>query len=606
MKAIAALGPSGGEGHDPNYLARDYAGFRRLMLDHLAIELGERLAEDIPSQDVALVEVLAYVADYLSYYQDSVATEAYLATARRRVSVARHARLLGYRLGEGRSARTWVQLQTAADGVRVPRGTALTTCAPEIDAAIVPRRHETEDPEVFETMHPVILTRAHNAMELEQPPLKPGDTSAILARALPELAPGAVLILRNSEDGWSHAARLTNVAPSHASTAVSWHADDAVPEDAPTSGRWIALGNVVLADHGRTIERLLPHGSIGSSDQLLIPCAALAYAAPYRHEEALGRSAASALANHADAAEPAIELHETIGGLHSHQGRRRAPWIGARDLIDAEPGERRFAVEPQDRDHVRLRFGDGIRGRRPPPDWRYHLRYRIGGGTRGNIGPGTLCRMAIHDENIVAVYNPLAARGGADPETIEHAQAAAAMVAGREGCRCVTDQDYVAAVNRLESVVDSSARRTWTTDGSLVTILVVRRRAAAVDEAFIARVSAHLAPLQLIGDRVEIRAAPYVTPAIAVELQIAAGHSRHAVMERVRARLTVEIEPRFGESLSADRLLDTVLAVPAVADARVTSLARDAGRIVRRIEVASDEIIRIDPERVTLTLRPGA
>ncbi len=58
----------------------------------------ERHAADL---GIALVEALAYVGDYLSYRQDAVATEAYLGTARSRVSVRRHARLVDYRMHEG-------------------------------------------------------------------------------------------------------------------------------------------------------------------------------------------------------------------------------------------------------------------------------------------------------------------------------------------------------------------------------------------------------------------------------------------------------------------------------------------------------------------------
>jgi hypothetical protein len=63
----------------------------------------ERSAADI---GIALVELLAYTGDYLSYYQDSVGTEAYLGTSRRRTSVRRHARLVDYALDDGSSART--------------------------------------------------------------------------------------------------------------------------------------------------------------------------------------------------------------------------------------------------------------------------------------------------------------------------------------------------------------------------------------------------------------------------------------------------------------------------------------------------------------------
>ncbi len=56
---------------------------------------------------VALVEALAYAADHLSYQQDAVSTEAYIGTARSRISLRRHARLVDYQISEGCNARTW-------------------------------------------------------------------------------------------------------------------------------------------------------------------------------------------------------------------------------------------------------------------------------------------------------------------------------------------------------------------------------------------------------------------------------------------------------------------------------------------------------------------
>ena len=56
-----------------NYLAKDYASFRQLILDRLAVlipDWRERHAADL---GIALVELLAYTGDYLSYYQDAVA-----------------------------------------------------------------------------------------------------------------------------------------------------------------------------------------------------------------------------------------------------------------------------------------------------------------------------------------------------------------------------------------------------------------------------------------------------------------------------------------------------------------------------------------------------
>ena len=91
-----------------HYLAKDYASFRQLILDRMALTMPDWQERHVPDVEIALVEVLAYVGDHLSYYQDAVATEAYLDTARRRISVRRHARLVDYRMHEGCNARAWV------------------------------------------------------------------------------------------------------------------------------------------------------------------------------------------------------------------------------------------------------------------------------------------------------------------------------------------------------------------------------------------------------------------------------------------------------------------------------------------------------------------
>lgn len=100
---------------DINYLAKDYASFRQLILDRLALIMPDWQERHVPDLGIALVEVLAYAGDHLSYYQDAVATEAYLDTARQRISVRRHTRLVDYHLHEGCTARAWVCVATDQD-----------------------------------------------------------------------------------------------------------------------------------------------------------------------------------------------------------------------------------------------------------------------------------------------------------------------------------------------------------------------------------------------------------------------------------------------------------------------------------------------------------
>ena len=98
-----------------DYLARDFPSFRALLLDRLATTMPQWRERHVPDLGLTLVELLAYKADQLSYQLDAVATEAYLATARRRISVRRHARLVDYRLHEGCNARAWITLECDND-----------------------------------------------------------------------------------------------------------------------------------------------------------------------------------------------------------------------------------------------------------------------------------------------------------------------------------------------------------------------------------------------------------------------------------------------------------------------------------------------------------
>ena len=114
-----------------DYTAKDYESFRRAMLDRLSVVLPEWKERHTADIGIALVEMLAYVGDYLSYYQDAVATEAYLDTARQRISVRRHARLVDYSMHDGCNARAWVALQTFGDVSLFAGDLTLETAAPD-------------------------------------------------------------------------------------------------------------------------------------------------------------------------------------------------------------------------------------------------------------------------------------------------------------------------------------------------------------------------------------------------------------------------------------------------------------------------------------------
>ena len=135
-----------------DYMAKDFASFRRLVLDRLAVTLPDWKDRSTADMGVMLIELLSYVGDHLSYYQDSVSTEAYLGTARKRISVQRHARLLNYFIHQGCNARAWIclEIETSGDGLQIPKKTKLIAGLANDLNSIGGDRRATIEQEVFE------------------------------------------------------------------------------------------------------------------------------------------------------------------------------------------------------------------------------------------------------------------------------------------------------------------------------------------------------------------------------------------------------------------------------------------------------------------------
>lgn len=280
-----------------DYLSKDYASFRQVILDHLTTRIPawkEASEADIGN---VIVEVLAYAADYLSYYQDAVATEAYLGTARRRSSIKHHVRLLDYILHEGCNARTWVHIAVSQD-TTLPRGTSLLTRIGELAnvPVIAPGSPAYTDASaqeltVFETMYASPLLAAHNQInffvEAKQESILPaGSTSATLHDPGVDLKAGQVLLFEevkgettgdpfDADPTHRCVVRLTRISRGSRKgtpvVTIEWSLEDALPfaltlatrcDGEYIDGISVARGNMVLADYGRTVyyEPLPPVG----------------------------------------------------------------------------------------------------------------------------------------------------------------------------------------------------------------------------------------------------------------------------------------------------------------------------------------------------------
>lgn len=193
---------------DIDYLAKDYESFRELILDRLALIMPAWTETHAPDLGITLVELLAYAGDYLSYYQDAVATEAYLDTARQRISVRRHARLVDYLMHDGCNARAWLTLWIDVDQQFDPTQIYFVTPYPSapVDKHILTPANlvgvDSSSYEVFEPLYwnggqSISIFAAHSEISFYtwgncECCLAPGSTSATLADAwiVPAPPPG--------------------------------------------------------------------------------------------------------------------------------------------------------------------------------------------------------------------------------------------------------------------------------------------------------------------------------------------------------------------------------------------------------------------------------
>jgi hypothetical protein len=548
-----------------DYLAKDYTSFRRLMLDRMSAIAPDWQERNPADLGVALVELLSYVGDQLSYYQDAVSTEAYLGTARQRISVRRHVRLVDYFLSEGAAARAWVALEVAAggpldgDAVINPPEPLLLGPDPDQDRAGValitrqPGRPVTfaaanvakaarSGAVVFETLHGLTPYVSLNQISFHTWSdraccLPVGATRATLRGPLPNLHPGRLLLfeeIRGPQTGAEadadpehrHVVRLIDVRTGFDPifeppdvgpipvVEIEWHADDALSFPLCLSSETdeehgaqfvpevsVARGNVLLAGHGCTL-----------SPEELEPV-------PPDPSEFLPLLASGPLAHAAplsDDFSPEAQSVDNWPSAASAQSLRPSDakpeirlestggewWTPARDLLSSGPFANEFVAEIESDGRARLRFGDDLNGKAPTEGTQFEARYRIGNGVAGNIGRDSLAHIVVPD-GVTRIWNPLPADGGVEPESLEQARRFAPQ-AFRVQERAVTANDYARVTERHPDVQRAAASFRWTGSWYTVFISIDRKAGLAVDEEFETSIRNHLNRFRMAGYDLDI------------------------------------------------------------------------------------------------------
>jgi hypothetical protein len=577
-----------------DYLAKDYASFRQALLDRLPVLVPGWTEQHEADLGVTLVELLAYAGDLLSYYQDSVANEAFLPTARRRVSVRRHARLVDYAMHDGASARAFVQFETEpGTSAFVPADTpVLSRVRAGENAVLYQASSGVADRDVekalrdvdvfFRTLEDITCADELGAMQIytwgrDDCCLPRGTTELFLRGPLPSLTAGALVILEEAlgpatglpEDAdptHRQAVRLTEVSATNDPLLgvplvhVRFAAEDALTQPfclstSITSGDTtlvledvtLVRGNVVLAEHGRSVvEEFRPAGVAltpgaephpgptphADGVRLRLSESPLAQSVP----TVVGAPVAAILQADIAAAQPNVVL--TLGVPP-------AIWTPERDLLHATAFDRTFVAEIDERNVATLRFGDGTYGEKPSDFSSYALAYRVGVGTAGNVGSEALAHLLLPDSSaplsIRRVRNPLPAFGGVEPESSERVKAAAPVAFRRGLERAVTEDDYAKLAERIPGVARAVATFRWT--GSFYTVFVAIDRigGADVDDAFRALVTSSLEPYRIAGYDLEVNGPTYVPLDVTIDVCVARDHFRADVEAAVRGALSSKL-----------------------------------------------------------------
>lgn len=577
-----------------NYLAKDYSSFRQLILDRLALIMPGWNERHVPDIGIALVEVLAYVGDYLSYFQDAVATEAYLDTARQRISVGRHARLVNYQMHEGCNARTWVTVDTNVDVVnrKVTLRDIYFTTHPQAGEGLV------FEPLVEHPEAPLQLYAAHSTIKFytwsdSECCLPRGATVATLkedAAGALHLEKGEVLIFEevtgpktgnpaDADPSRRWAVRLTSVVHSmdpltqQPVVEIKWNAIDGLPFSFCLSARLpapdcsvitdvsVARGNVILVDHGKTVYE--PLGQVGQKDVngacdcdgaaidlAFVPevFAPVLKQTPITFREHLRSKtpASKSLIQDPRRALPSVTLAGTPGlcpqsgdasKAKPQMGESPGEWMPRLDLLDSHGQEQHFVVEVDNDGQAHLRFGDGDLGHMPEACTIFSAHYRTGNGPVGNVGADTITSFALRTGSLsgAALYprNPLPAQGGTAQESVEEVKLFAPGAFRKEMLRAVTADDYAQLAEANTSLQRAGANLRWTGSWYEARVAVDPLGSEQPNKELLRKITSALYRSRRMGHDLEVVKAQYVS----LDIELTVGVLPHYLRGHVEAAL---------------------------------------------------------------------
>lgn len=546
-----------------DYLAKDYASFRHVLLAAMAQRVPGWQPTSEADLDQVLIDLFAAAGDELSDYQDRVMNEAYLGSARSRVSVARHARLVDYQVHQGNQASTWIAVILADTTAPFLLSQELKVWAGHPDAPgewIVFATRQLVPASIPFLLEPLLNELRLHTWSHSIPALRAGSTRADLVSAVSGAAQAEAERLRDLVNKGSvrwllveeklnpltgrsaghdprkrqllrllrDAVALRDPLTDTWVTRVNWDSRDAlrsaysftttcptgrienvslfhanllpVHQGRPVVANFYEPGTEILAlDTETEVHRHFERWSLYGEPRG-VRCALTFAPLAYLPTPPNGEVAPLSTA----------QVEVVIEGVGNF-------WDEVSSLVhsddSAEEGDH-FVVETDEHQRSTLRFGNGINGRLLPEDTRIRCSYQQGNGAAGNVGADAIVYFepltGSLGDAIVRVWNPFDVTDGRDPEPIEKVLRKAPEAYRARQLRAITLADYIARAEEVPGVSRAVARYAWTGSWRTVRVVIDPENSIELDPVLRQAVADHLEAVRLIGEDIELRPPRFV------------------------------------------------------------------------------------------------
>ena len=541
-----------------DYLAKDYDSFKHTVISAMMSRVPGWRPTSEADLDETLLELFCAAADELSDYQDRVLNEAYLGSARKRVSLARHARLMDYHVHQGNQASTWLALELApgTSGI-LPAGLqAWTGPDPSWPSAVVFLTHDDGFVDAMlngmglyswsgsipalaagSTIADLKVTGGTKvAADTIRDMIRDGHITRLLVQEWKNPATGGSADANPTKrqllgllSGNAGAETVQDPLVGDFLVRVRWREQDRLRAnycfeiDCPT-GKVIDVslfhGNLVQAYHGRPMNVTFRQ-----------PGAVLGIANEFYYEETERWGTLCRLV------EGPVEYTNTPpGGEIPPKSTLRVDvdlpdgsterWDEEISLVhsdDSDQNGNNFVVETDEEARSVMRFGNGVNGKRLPDGAVVRSFYQVGAGLDGNVGLDSITAL---DEafsvlvNGAVAWNPFDVIEGRAPEPKAETIRRAPEAYRYRQLRAVTLKDYVDRAQELTEVSRAAARYAWTGSWRTVQIAIDPVGTAVLDGPTRTKIADHLEAVRLIGEDLEVRPPRFVPLGIYVGLCI--------------------------------------------------------------------------------------